>query len=184
MANLICQFEGVRGREMELYDNKVVITTKKTVGSLITGNITDGEKTVFLKDVVGIQFKESGALIGYLQFETPSMQMNNNNNNMFSENTFTYENAKNGITNELMRAVYKYVTDRIEDLKYGTAIAGDAPNFEAMKQVATPPPAQTGYAAPPAAPQTFMCPKCGAQIAYGAPACGGCGQTFDWTQTQ
>lgn len=77
MSKFICGLIGRRGREMKLYDNKVVINTKKTFGSFITGNITDGEKTIFLCDVVGVQFKKSGFLLGYLQFETPSSQMNN-----------------------------------------------------------------------------------------------------------
>ena len=119
MAQLIYELIGVRGREMKLYDTKCVITTKKTAGSLLTGNFTDGEKTIFLCDVVGVQFKESGGLIGYLQFETPSMQMNNKADNMFSENTFTFENGKNGVTNALMQQVYQYVVDRVEELKYG-----------------------------------------------------------------
>ncbi|MBE6577481.1 MAG: hypothetical protein E7653_05025 [Ruminococcaceae bacterium] len=133
MANFICELEGVRGRNLKLYDTKIVITTKKTVGSFITGNITDGEKTIYLCDIVGIQLKKSGLLIGYLQFETPSLQMNNKNDNMFSENTFTYEEGKNGITNDLIIAIYKFVTDRIEELKYGVIIINDIPDFEAMK---------------------------------------------------
>ena len=133
MANFICEFEGVRGRNLKLYDTKVVITNKKTVGSLITGNFTDGEKTIYLCDVVGVQFKKSGLAIGYLQFETPSMQMNNKSDNMFSENTFTFEDNKNDITNELMKALYDYIVDRIEEIKCGTKIFVEPPNFDALK---------------------------------------------------
>ena len=129
MANLICALEGVRGRSLKLYDTKCVIDTKKTAGSFITGNFTDGEKTIFLCDVVGVQFKKSGGLIGYLQFETSSMQMNNKDSNMFSENTFTFEEGKNGVTNVLMEAIYDYVTDRIEELKYGTTIIEETPTY-------------------------------------------------------
>ncbi len=71
-------------------------------------------------------------LIGYLQFETPSMQMNNQDSNMFSENTFTYAGGRNGVTNELMEKVYHYITDRIEEIKYGVSILTDAPDFNAM----------------------------------------------------
>jgi hypothetical protein len=133
MARFIYEFEGVRGRNLKLYDTKVVVTTNVTVGSIITGNVTDGEKTIFLSDVVGVQFKRSGALIGYLQFETPSMQMNNKGDNMFSENTFTFENNKNEITNELMEKVYAYVVDRVEELKYGTILTSEIPDFDAEK---------------------------------------------------
>ena len=133
MAKLICTLHGVRGRIMKLYDTKCVIVTKKTAGSLITGNFTDGEKTIFLCDVVGIQFKKSGGMVGYLQFETPSMQMNNQNNNMFSENTFTFEDGVNGVTNALMISVYNYVADRIEEIKYGTTIIHETPDFRPGK---------------------------------------------------
>ena len=82
MANFICEFEGVRGRNLKLYDTKIIITTKLAASSLITGNFTDGEKTIYLCDVVGVQFKRSGDLIGYLQFETSSIQMNNQSFNL------------------------------------------------------------------------------------------------------
>lgn len=153
MANLICALEGVRGRSLKLYDTKCVIDTKKTAGSFITGNFTDGEKTIFLCDVVGVQFKKSGGLIGYLQFETSSMQMNNKDSNMFSENTFTFEEGKNGVTNVLMEAIYDYVTDRIEELKYGTTIIEETPTYATIinyKSASKPnyaPPQQPPYTA-------------------------------------
>lgn len=99
---LLYDLEGVRGRHIEIYERKCVITTTATVGSVVTGNATDGEKTIFYPDVVGIQFKKSGVTIGYLQFETSSAQMNNQASNVFSENTFTFEEGKNGITNDMM----------------------------------------------------------------------------------
>ncbi len=132
MAKFICKFTGVRGRVMKLYDTKVVIVTNKTVGSLLTGNITDGEKTIFLSDVVGVQFKRAGLLIGYLQFETPSLQMNNQQDNMFSENTFTFNDETGGVSNKLMEMVYSFVVNRIEELKYGIKIIDDIPDFNSM----------------------------------------------------
>ncbi|MBE6783519.1 MAG: hypothetical protein E7536_05860 [Ruminococcaceae bacterium] len=133
MAKFICEFEGVYGRTLKLYDTKIVIVTKITAGSIATTNSSDGEKTLFLKDIVGVQFKKSGARIGYLQFETPSMQMNNNNDNYFSENTFTFRAGKNGITNILMEKVYSYIVDKIEEVKYNTTIVTHIPDFESIK---------------------------------------------------
>lgn len=129
MAKYICGFDGARGRSIKVYDTKIVITTSVTVGSVLTGNATDGTKTIFLKDIVGVQFKKSRALIGYLQFETPSMQMNNKSDNMFSENTFTFTHGVNGITNELMEKLHTYIVDRIEELKYGVPVITNVPNF-------------------------------------------------------
>jgi hypothetical protein len=119
MAKLLYHLEGVRGRAMWVFDRKCVIATRAGVGSFFTGNVSDGEKTIFYKDVVGIQFKKSGGLIGYLQFETASNQMNNQNSNMFSENTFTFEEGVNGITNDYVASVYRLVCDLIEAVKYG-----------------------------------------------------------------
>ncbi len=110
------RIRGARGRVLEVYNNKCIIQTKITLGSVITGNASDGEKTIFYPDCTAIQFKLSGALIGYLQLETPSMQMNNTKSNFFSENTFTFEGTDK---NELMSEVYYFVSDLVGAAKYG-----------------------------------------------------------------
>ena len=110
------RIKGARGRVLEVYNNKCIIQTKVTLGSVITGNASDGEKTIFYPDCTAIQFKLSGALIGYLQLETPSMQMNNTKSNFFSENTFTFEGSDK---NELMSEVYYFVSDLVGAAKYG-----------------------------------------------------------------
>ena len=110
------RIRGARGRVLEVYNNKCIIQTKITLGSVITGNASDGEKTIFYPDCTAIQFKLSGALIGYLQLETPSMQMNNTKSNFFSENTFTFEGTDK---NELMSEVYYFISDLVGAAKYG-----------------------------------------------------------------
>lgn len=150
MSKLMYRLEGVRGRSIAIFDRKCIISTQATIGSFITGNVSDGEKTIFFKDVVGVQFKKSGNLIGYLQFETGSVQMNNQNSNMFSENTFTFEHGKNGITNEQMEAIYHQVCDIIEQVKYGDISAPD-----------------------PNAPK--RCPNCGRENQPTSQFCEGCG---------
>ena len=110
------RIRGARGRVLEVYNNKCIIQTKVTLGSVITGNASDGEKTIFYPDCTAIQFKLSRALIGYLQLETPSMQMNNTKSNFFSENTFTFEGTDK---NELMSEVYYFISDLVGAAKYG-----------------------------------------------------------------
>lgn len=110
------RIRGARGRVLEVYNNKCIIQTKVTLGSVITGNASDGEKTIFYPDCTAIQFKLSRALIGYLQLETPSMQMNNTKSNFFSENTFTFEGSSQ---NELMSEVYYFISDLVGAAKYG-----------------------------------------------------------------
>ena len=105
---------------MDVYDNKCVITTDVTLGSIMTNNALDGQKTIFYIDVKGIQYKRSGLAIGFLQLETGSIQMNNQSSNMFSENTFTFEESVNDMSNRLLDKVHDYIVDRVESYKYRT----------------------------------------------------------------
>lgn len=117
---LVFDLVGCRGRKMRVYQNRCVITTDITLGSVLTANATDGEKTIFFCDVVGVQFKAAGVLIGYLQLETASGQMNNLKDNMFSENTFTFDGICGNTNTELMREVKDYILYQIERTKVGS----------------------------------------------------------------
>ena len=110
--DLVYSVIGARGRRIKIYPYKCVITTDATVGSIITGNATDGEKTIYYKDCIGIQYKRPGATIGYLQFETATSTMNNEKSNMFNENSFTFE--KN---TELMEEIYEYIIGIMDGIK-------------------------------------------------------------------
>ena len=107
--------EGVRGRVATFYNDRVIMCVKATVGSFITGNISDGEKTIYYSDCIGVQFKKSGLQIGYLQLETAGMTMNNSQNNFFNENTFTWDTTKQ--SNEKMEEVAKFVQEQIQKCK-------------------------------------------------------------------
>ena len=117
MARFIARVLGARGRTLSIYDTKCVISTTVTPGSILAGNATDGEKTIFYVDCVGIQFKEAGRTLGFLQLETASMQMNNQTSNVSSENSFTFEDVP-GSTNAVMQIVYAAVCDLVETVKY------------------------------------------------------------------
>lgn len=117
MARFIARVLGARGRTLSIYDTKCVIRTSVTPGSILAGNATDGEKTIFYPDCVGIQFKEAGHTLGFLQLETASMQMNNQTSNVSSENSFTFEDVP-GSTNAVMQIVYAAVCDLVETVKY------------------------------------------------------------------
>lgn len=124
--HILFTIKGNRGRTLTVCKNKCIIKTDVTVGSVLTGNATDGEKVIFFKHCSGLQFKEFGLTIGYLQFETPSMQMNNQNSNFFSENTFTFEES-NGVSNLMMREVFYYVMELIENCTSGADV--DVPEY-------------------------------------------------------
>ena len=118
MSVLKYDLKGNRGRSMKVYDRKVEINVTVTAGSILTGNATDGEKTIYYTDVIGLQYKKPGAAIGYLQFETASGQMNNEKSGFWSENTFTYTDKE--VKPSVMNEVVKYIKDTLETLKYGS----------------------------------------------------------------
>ena len=122
--------EGVRGRMLTVYEDKVIITTRLTAGSFLVGNATDGEKTIYFVDCIGVQYKKSSVAIGYLQFETASAVMNNKGSNMFNENSFTWDVSV--VSNETMEEVANFAKRKIDELKRakspGFAPAAAAPS--------------------------------------------------------
>lgn len=109
--NPVYQLDGARGRRMVVYKNKAVIKTGVTLGSIVTHNATDGEKTIYFRDVIGIQYKKPGLTLGYLQLETASAKGNNNASNFFDENTFTYDHGQD------IHEVYQYIISRMDEIK-------------------------------------------------------------------
>ena len=118
--DLVYKIDGVRGRHIDIYTDKVVITTKVTIGSLLTNNATDGEKTIYYSDCIGVQFKQSKFAIGYLQLETASSNGNNKHSNFFAENSFTFDTTV--ISNERMIEVADYVKSRVDAVKKGGTV--------------------------------------------------------------
>ena len=114
---LVYDLQGVRGRCMKVYENRAVISVKATLGSLVTGNASDGEKTIYYRDCIGVQFKASGLQIGYLQLETASGIMNMKQSNFFNENSFTFDTSVQ--TNEKMIEVADYIRSKVEEAKNG-----------------------------------------------------------------
>jgi hypothetical protein len=125
---------GVRGRHATVFEDKVVLKVKAGIGSFLTGNISDGEKTIYFADCIGVQYKDSGFQIGYLQFETAGGIMNNGANNFFNENTFTWDTTVQ--TNEKMQEVCAYVKKRVDyykSAKHAPAAAAPSPADELKK---------------------------------------------------
>jgi len=111
----IYDLKGARGRYLKVYEDKCIIGTKVSVGSFITRNVSDGEKTIYYCDVLGVQYKRSGLQLGYLQLETASSTMNNRADNFFNENSFTFENELDFKMDE----VQKFVKQKVDEAKRG-----------------------------------------------------------------
>lgn len=119
----ILHVDGARGRAIDIFPNKCVISTGVTIGSLLTSNATDGEKTIYYGDCIGLQFKQAGLTLGYLQLETAAATMNNSQSNFFNENTFTYDVSS--ISNADMCVIVDYIKEQVEKIKvrlYGNGL--------------------------------------------------------------
>ena len=109
----IYDLKGARGRRIKVFNDKCIITTVAGIGSFITGNVSDGEKTIYYSDVISVQFKRSNLQLGYLQLETSSSTMNNKGNNFFNENTFTFDANLDG----KMEEVQKFIKGKVDEVK-------------------------------------------------------------------
>ena len=105
--DLVYEIKGSLGRSIRIYPYKCVITT-----TLATKSATDGEKTIYFKDCIGIQYRRPGAAFGYLQFETAVSAVNNEKNSLFNENTFTFDEKA-----DFMDDVYEFVIGAVDRAK-------------------------------------------------------------------
>ena len=91
--------EGVRycmvnntGKILDVYDNKVVFTSTKSTSTMVTGlvfgtSVTQGEKTIYYKDAIGVQYKPSSIADGYIQIETAAGGMASSSSQYGGENS-------------------------------------------------------------------------------------------------
>lgn len=112
MSELVYSIDGYAGRHIDVYDDKAVFNVKVTLGSLAVGNASDGEKTIYYKDCIGVQFKKHTFKVGFLQLETASSQMDKTKSNFWQENSFTF--ITTNVSNEKMVEVYNYVRERVD----------------------------------------------------------------------
>lgn len=106
---------GIGGRHMEVYEDRLVISTNLSFESFLFGNATTGEKTIYYVDCNGIQIKKSGIAYGYLQLETASSMMSHVSSNFFNENSFAYD--LNTIPQKKIEEVVKYIKNQIHNIK-------------------------------------------------------------------
>jgi len=110
MDDKIYSIKGSEGRQIDVYEDKAVITCKPSFGALFSTVPFNNENTIYYKDCVGVQFKKSGFTVGHLQLETPSSQKG-----LRADNSFIFESMK--VSNDKMEEVYQYILKRVEAVK-------------------------------------------------------------------
>lgn len=130
----IYDLKGARGRSLKVFDNKCVIATKANLVSFATGNGSDGEKTIYYSDVLGVQYKRCGVQLGYLQLETASSTMNNRTDNFFNENSFTFDADLDIIMEEVQNFVKKKVDEAKKTKNAPIVVAGASSSADELKK--------------------------------------------------
>lgn len=131
---IIYDLIGARGRRMKVYEDRCVITTKVSVSSFITGNVSDGEKTIYYSDVLSVQYKRTNLQLGYLQLETASSAMNNRRDNFFNENTFTFDSNLDAQMEEVQNFVKQKVDEAKKQKNAPVVVSGAISNAEELKK--------------------------------------------------
>lgn len=105
---MLMELKGVNG-QIELYDGKIVIKRKGALAKMTQG-FTKGDKTIYINQISGIQFKTGGNFVnGYIQFSLPGG--NERTKGAFDatqdENSVMFRKSDNELATELKRRIEK-----------------------------------------------------------------------------
>ena len=105
---IIMDFKGQTG-QIELYNDKLIIKRAGFWAALNHG-LAKGDKTIYLRQITGIQLKLAGLLVGYIQFTLPGGIESKRGvlDATKDENTVTFYAAQNNLATQLK--------DKIEEL--------------------------------------------------------------------
>lgn len=111
------------GKILDVYENKVVFTSTQSTSTIVTGlvfgtSMTQGEKTIYFKDAIGVQYKPSSIADGYIQVETAAGGVSTSNSQYSGENSIQFSGKK---SNEEAEIIVSYIRKQIEDIKNAPA---------------------------------------------------------------
>ncbi len=110
------------GKILDVYENKVIFTSTKSTSAVVTGlifgtSVAQGEKTVYYKDAIGVQYKPSGVLDGFIQVETAAGGRSNTSE-YAGENSIQFAGQKK---NEEAEIIVEYIRNQIDIVKNAPA---------------------------------------------------------------
>lgn len=98
---------GGKNKWMDVYPDRVVITSAPGNLSFFDSKGLSGTKIIYFQDVIGLQYKMSGLMVGFVQLETATGMDASGDSNYSSENSFTWQDAT--LSNKEMREVIQYI---------------------------------------------------------------------------
>ena len=100
-------------------DNKVIFIATQSTSTVVTGlvfgtSVTQGEKTIYYKDAVGVQYKPSLVADGYIQVETAAGGVTSSLSRFVGENAIQFAGKEQ---NEEAEIVVTFIRKKIEEIK-------------------------------------------------------------------
>lgn len=126
------------GKILDVYDNRVVFTSTQSTSTVITGLVfgnstTQGEKTIYYKDAIGVQYKPSAIADGYIQVETAAGHMTSSSSQYGGENSIQFSGKERNAEAEIIVAFIKQKIDEIKNAPIGGVVQQISPAEELKK---------------------------------------------------
>lgn len=126
------------GKIFDVYDNRVVFTSTHSTSTLITGalfgtSVTQGEKTIYYKDAIGVQYKPSSVLDGYIQVETAAGGVSSSSSQYGGENAIQFSGKERNAEAEIIVAFIKNKIDELKNMPVGGVVQQISPAEELKK---------------------------------------------------
>ena len=107
------------GKILDVYDNKVVFSSTKSTSTVVTGlvfgtSVTQGEKTIYYKDAIGVQYKPSSIADGYIQIETAAGGVTSSSSQYGGENSIQFSGKDRNSEAEI---IVNFIKNKIEEIK-------------------------------------------------------------------
>lgn len=102
---------------------KLVFTSTQSTSTVVTGlvfgtSMTQGEKTIYYKDAIGVQYKPSSIADGYIQVETAAGGVSSSSSQYSGENSIQFSGKEK---NEEAEVIVAFIRKQIEDIKNAPA---------------------------------------------------------------
>ena len=126
------------GKILDVYDNKVVFSSTKSTSTLVTGlvfgtSVTQGEKTIYYKDAVGVQYKPSSIADGYIQIETAAGGVTSSSSQYGGENSIQFSGKDRNAEAEMIVDFIKRKIEEIKNAPVGGVVQQVSPAEELKK---------------------------------------------------
>jgi len=111
------------GKILDVYENKVVFTSTQSTSTVVTGLVfgtstTQGEKAIYYKDAISVQYKPSSIADGYIQVETAAGGVSSSSSQYGGENSIQFSGKERNAEAEIIVA---YIRQQIEQIKNAPA---------------------------------------------------------------